>query len=488
MLSMDTRRPPSPDDKYSYTHHAPTPHPSANTSAHTTASRRASPIGADFSFSAASNGNGTNGATTNGNGAAPARIPCINCGTLETPLWRRTPDGSPICNACGLYQKSRNMPRPPSLSPSTQGHATQGQGATHPGAHSYQGTAPNADRPHTHPPHPQPQGTCPGDGRCDGTGGTSACSGCPTWNNSGARLSSNTAHPSASNTAHPSNTSHPANNSHGASNSAHLGGGHGLSGPGQQNGQNFANGGQGGPGGVNALNGGPGGVNGQGGGNGQQGNGQQGGGGGGGGDEPASMRQILNPTPPPLGAGAGAGVGSPAGSFGHGSPPPAPANSTPAPAPQDSSAPANANANGAVGNASNGNGGSIPSTQGAGKINALACGNCGTSTTPLWRRDDVGNNICNACGASRFFFHILTPVAVFFLRIFFFSSPLFMLPYYFSRFLALPVVFPGGFFCIWRRVFWRESGESASSSAVPAHCTTFGGARPFCAGSFGGAG
>jgi hypothetical protein len=27
------------------------------------------------------------------------------------------------------------------------------------------------------------QGTCPGDGRCDGTGGSSACAGCPTFNN-----------------------------------------------------------------------------------------------------------------------------------------------------------------------------------------------------------------------------------------------------------------------------------------------------------------
>lgn len=40
---------------------------------------------------------------------------CSNCGTTTTPLWRRSPQGRTICNACGLYLKARNTTRPPSL-------------------------------------------------------------------------------------------------------------------------------------------------------------------------------------------------------------------------------------------------------------------------------------------------------------------------------------------------------------------------------------
>ncbi|KAI9247730.1 hypothetical protein BY458DRAFT_526962 [Sporodiniella umbellata] len=40
---------------------------------------------------------------------------CSNCGTSTTPLWRRDIDGSPLCNACGLYLKLHHQKRPLSM-------------------------------------------------------------------------------------------------------------------------------------------------------------------------------------------------------------------------------------------------------------------------------------------------------------------------------------------------------------------------------------
>ncbi|XP_059091166.1 GATA-binding factor 3-like isoform X2 [Tigriopus californicus] len=37
---------------------------------------------------------------------------CANCKTTNTTLWRRNQNSEPVCNACGLYYKLHNVPRP----------------------------------------------------------------------------------------------------------------------------------------------------------------------------------------------------------------------------------------------------------------------------------------------------------------------------------------------------------------------------------------
>lgn len=129
---------------------------------------------------------------------------CAYCNTTTTPLWRRAPTGETICNACGLYLKARNAIRPTTRKPSgddTRNGESGSEAYPQPSAVGPEQAALDhgARRQENGVENPpvtaetgtdktkscggaESEGTCPGDGYCNGTGGSSACSGCPAFN------------------------------------------------------------------------------------------------------------------------------------------------------------------------------------------------------------------------------------------------------------------------------------------------------------------
>ncbi|KAF2645513.1 hypothetical protein P280DRAFT_121642 [Massarina eburnea CBS 473.64] len=114
---------------------------------------------------------------------------CSNCGTTRTPLWRRSPTGETICNACGLYLKARNQQRPTNLKRNTPSkpivpvQQSPAPGQCHDRSTS-PGNAASSPRVSTYVTADHgATGTCPGGGRCNGMGGQQGCNGCPAYNN-----------------------------------------------------------------------------------------------------------------------------------------------------------------------------------------------------------------------------------------------------------------------------------------------------------------
>ncbi|RMZ79014.1 hypothetical protein DV737_g3648, partial [Chaetothyriales sp. CBS 132003] len=71
-----------------------------------------SPGGSAFSSRAPSRPGSPGPKNTDQNGVPTT---CTNCFTQTTPLWRRNPEGQPLCNACGLFLKLHGVVRPLSL-------------------------------------------------------------------------------------------------------------------------------------------------------------------------------------------------------------------------------------------------------------------------------------------------------------------------------------------------------------------------------------
>ncbi|KAL7947927.1 hypothetical protein V8C42DRAFT_269447 [Trichoderma barbatum] len=78
-------------------------------------------------------GSSTNLHAASGNlGESSTPTTCTNCFTQTTPLWRRNPEGQPLCNACGLFLKLHGVVRPLSLKTDVIKKRNRGSGANLP--------------------------------------------------------------------------------------------------------------------------------------------------------------------------------------------------------------------------------------------------------------------------------------------------------------------------------------------------------------------
>ncbi|AMD20258.1 HDL486Wp [Eremothecium sinecaudum] len=94
-----------------------------------------------------------------------ASVKCSNCCTTTTPLWRRDPEGNPMCNACGLFLKLHGAMRPLSLKTdvikkrqrsSNKHNAKQSDGSKSRNGSAMARTAPTEVAPPPPPPPPPP--------------------------------------------------------------------------------------------------------------------------------------------------------------------------------------------------------------------------------------------------------------------------------------------------------------------------------------------
>lgn len=98
-------------------------------SGHQLQSTESSPGESGFSSRHPSRPNSPGPKNTDPNGAPTT---CTNCFTQTTPLWRRNPEGHPLCNACGLFLKLHGVVRPLSLKTDVIKKRNRGSGAPMP--------------------------------------------------------------------------------------------------------------------------------------------------------------------------------------------------------------------------------------------------------------------------------------------------------------------------------------------------------------------